>query len=454
MGPGRVPWAGGLGPAMVRLADISRSKFQVGLLRRAFRLRGNYNSNMRSPLDHPALNAHPRAPIAAIGRAIQRAMAMGPADATSGQRRREMVVLEKYRRQIEALQARYLAEDDRALGQGRVGESELLEPTVDWVVAHHGISNGAAYTRLQMARRLSLLPHTAQRFQEGMLNEQQARAICDAMTDLGRCRQGSDSEVRESVESDLNRKARTMTARELYIDWARQRYQMDQEAGLAAEREERDKSWGHHMRTPWGRHRLAADLDDETGTTFVTAWDVLARKRGADDQRPAKLRRAQALGEMGRLVLQWEELPRRHGSPTQLVLRCPVETLTLKPGSPPAELDGGGVVSGETVRRLMSNATITRVLVDKRSGDVLDVGAATRVVPARMWKALEERDRHCQAPGCTVPAALCEPHHKKPVAEGGRTTMPNLTLLCRVHHPQTYPNAALYRKGAPPGPSP
>jgi hypothetical protein len=63
-----------------------------------------------------------------------------------------------------------------------------------------------------------------------------------------------------------------------------------------------------------------------------------------------------------------------------------------------------------------------------------------------MRKALNLRDRHCQHPGCEVPAHLCVPDHIIPWAAGGPTTLPNLRLLCEVHHHERHPeNRRFYR---------
>jgi hypothetical protein len=70
------------------------------------------------------------------------------------------------------------------------------------------------------------------------------------------------------------------------------------------------------------------------------------------------------------------------------------------------------------------------------SGDslVLDVGA-TDDIPDHIRRAVMLRDRHCQWPGgCDRPASQCEPHHRRPRAEGGDTSLENLDLYCRVHH--------------------
>jgi hypothetical protein len=64
----------------------------------------------------------------------------------------------------------------------------------------------------------------------------------------------------------------------------------------------------------------------------------------------------------------------------------------------------------------------------------LDIGRATRVIPPHLHRALTIRDGHCQFPGCDQPPPVCEAHHLTPWAQGGATSLDNLTLLCRFHH--------------------
>ncbi|MGH7882562.1 MAG: HNH endonuclease signature motif containing protein, partial [Candidatus Dormibacteraceae bacterium] len=113
----------------------------------------------------------------------------------------------------------------------------------------------------------------------------------------------------------------------------------------------------------------------------------------------------------------------------------------LEPGSRLAELDWGAMVSGESARRIGCDAEITPVLKN-RQGDVLHVGSAARSTPLRMRKALNLRDCHCQWPGCSIPARECESHHQQHWADGGRTTLENVRLLCgyhhRLHHPENH----------------
>jgi hypothetical protein len=64
----------------------------------------------------------------------------------------------------------------------------------------------------------------------------------------------------------------------------------------------------------------------------------------------------------------------------------------------------------------------------------LDIGRATRLVPAGMRRALVLRDGGCRFPGCDRPPQWTDAHHLHPWAQGGATRLPNLLLLCRHHH--------------------
>lgn len=92
----------------------------------------------------------------------------------------------------------------------------------------------------------------------------------------------------------------------------------------------------------------------------------------------------------------------------------------------------GRPIPAETARRLACDAKVSRVLTDSRS-EPLDVGRATRVVPAGMRRALEARDGGCTFPGCRSRRRL-DAHHVIHWVFDGETAMWNLVLLCRRHH--------------------
>ena len=65
-------------------------------------------------------------------------------------------------------------------------------------------------------------------------------------------------------------------------------------------------------------------------------------------------------------------------------------------------------------------------------GNVIEVGARTRTIPPALRRALHHRDQGCRFPGCGV--RFGQGHHIRHWAQGGPTTLSNLTMLCRRHH--------------------
>ncbi len=79
-----------------------------------------------------------------------------------------------------------------------------------------------------------------------------------------------------------------------------------------------------------------------------------------------------------------------------------------------------------------ATASLVRIL-ESGSGEPLDVGRKTRVIPPAMHRALKRRDRGCRFPGC-VNTRFVDGHHIRHWADGGATCVDNLVLLCRHHH--------------------
>ncbi len=76
---------------------------------------------------------------------------------------------------------------------------------------------------------------------------------------------------------------------------------------------------------------------------------------------------------------------------------------------------------------------MSRIIVDN-DGVPVSAGQARRTIPPPLRRALDLRDRHCTHPGCDIPARWCDAHHIVHWAQGGRTELANLRLLCRLHH--------------------
>ena len=86
-----------------------------------------------------------------------------------------------------------------------------------------------------------------------------------------------------------------------------------------------------------------------------------------------------------------------------------------------------------TARRLACDAAIIPAVLASPS-QPLDLGRTTRLVTPAQLTALWLRDRHCTFPGCDIPAHWTDAHHLHHWADGGPTSLTNLTLLCRRHH--------------------
>jgi hypothetical protein len=132
-----------------------------------------------------------------------------------------------------------------------------------------------------------------------------------------------------------------MDPRELHRHWQQLRYQADQEAGLEAEEEQRQRSWLDLRETRYGTFRLEGELDAESGALVRAAIRGQMGRRARDDRRTAGERRAASLAEVARYRLDAGDLPTRGGQRPHLTLIAELSTLRLEPGSRLATLDWG-----------------------------------------------------------------------------------------------------------------
>jgi hypothetical protein len=86
----------------------------------------------------------------------------------------------------------------------------------------------------------------------------------------------------------------------------------------------------------------------------------------------------------------------------------------------------------ETVKRLTCDGSLITIVEDEH-GAPLDVGRKRRTVTTQLKRALWSRDRGCSFPGCRN-TRYVHGHHIEHWANGGETSLDNLTLLCTYHH--------------------
>ncbi len=141
----------------------------------------------------------------------------------------------------------------------------------------------------------------------------------------------------------------------------------------------------------------------------------------------------------------------RLGDRTRVVLVIRAEDLTPPSGIPgplpgpdtrPEDLmstwttangPGTGLLARTTMLRELCDTTVQRLIVGPDS-QPLDIGRATRTIPAQLRTALHVRDRGCVFPGCDRPPGWTEAHHIETWTAGGETSLQNLALLCSMHH--------------------
>ena len=115
-----------------------------------------------------------------------------------------------------------------------------------------------------------------------------------------------------------------------------------------------------------------------------------------------------------------------------MVIRASLDTLLGVAGAPADELEAGGSVPAETVRRLACDAALTRIT---DGGELeAEISHASRNIPPSTRRAVAARDRRCVAGSCDRPPQWTNVHHLQHWTRGGPTKLPNLVLLCRRHH--------------------
>jgi hypothetical protein len=68
-------------------------------------------------------------------------------------------------------------------------------------------------------------------------------------------------------------------------------------------------------------------------------------------------------------------------------------------------------------------------------------------VPPWLRRQLAARDRGCRFPGCDRPPEWTEAHHIVPRSARGPNDLPNLAMVCRLHHRLVHEGRWRMRRG-------
>ncbi|MFL5799164.1 MAG: DUF222 domain-containing protein [Actinomycetota bacterium] len=324
---------------------------------------------------------------------------------------------------LAAEDARILAEIERREIFSRDGHLSITS----WVESRFHTSFSEAAKGVRMARGLEQMPATKEALAEGEVSQAAVGMLLSA-------REANPEEFARA-EDTLLEAARSLPVRDLRRAVEHWREVVEPEAAARDEAERFSRRGLHVSPTFEGMVRVDGNLDPETGQCLITALgavtDPWVRGGERDDRTPAQ-RRADGLGEVCRGFLDRSDRPVIAGERPHVTITMDLEALEARAGYR-CELTDAGRVAPESARRLACDASVSRVITAGGS-EPLEVGRRTPVVPASLRRAVVVRDHHCRFPGCDRPASWCDCHHVVHWADGGRTDLSNLELLCRRHH--------------------
>jgi hypothetical protein len=332
-----------------------------------------------------------------------------------------LVAGERMRRRVDAFMASVLAEMERAARVEVSGATEAeVSAALRWPV-------NTVKTRLAEAGTLAeRFPQTLAAVAVGEVSFAQARALVETTTVL------SDEAARGVQDRILPRMA---TQSQAVTRQALRR------AVIAADPDAEAKS--HAEAQKRRRVELRAEDDGmatvslfttaETARGLLNALDRRCRRKAKGDSRTLDQRRADTLAA---LVLRGERLTASSGADAVAVVHVVVNIETLLGLSDaPGEIEGYGPVGAVQARALAAGKrSVLRRMVVNGAGELLAIDSRTYRPCAGERRFIVARDRHCDFPGCQVPARLCDLDHEIPHAQGGRTGRGNLCPRCRRHH--------------------
>lgn len=156
------------------------------------------------------------------------------------------------------------------------------------------------------------------------------------------------------------------------------------------------------------------------------------KAKAPGDFRTLDQTRGDVVADIGALLLDRGDLPRRHRRRPQLLVTVSDRTL-MGLDDLPGALAGYGPIPAGLAREIAGDAVWRRVLTDPRSGALTDYGDTVYRPPQALADKVIAKHQRCRGPGCRLPAARCHLDHviefpAGPTAEG------NLGPLCAHSH--------------------
>jgi Domain of unknown function (DUF222)/HNH endonuclease len=335
---------------------------------------------------------------------------------------RAVIGLQRAIDRLTTVRLRLIAEAHRRKSYSRDG----FVSASTWLAERNRTTFGSAKRDVVMALALEEMPRTREALQRGDLSPHAAEFLVKA---------------RDAAESafESNEGALVADARRLPLGALRTRL-AEWVQGIDPDGADERAAVQHARRrldvgpVPGGMVRISGELDGETGAPLISALGTIVDRetRSGPDMRSPAQRRADAIAEICSAWLASKQRSTVGAERPHLSVLVDIDVLRRR-GEGRCELADVGPISQETARRIACDSSVSRV-VTKGASEPLDVGRRTAVVPPGLRRAVTVRDRGCRFPGCDRPPSWCDAHHVVHWADGGRTELANLILLCRPHH--------------------
>ncbi|HEX7353590.1 MAG TPA: DUF222 domain-containing protein [Mycobacteriales bacterium] len=319
---------------------------------------------------------------------------------------------------LRAEQAALVDELDRLIGVG------LPDAAREELMATCRLTATQAQRRLQTSTALMhRLAHTRNALAAGRISFEHAAALADATAGLGRHQAALvETEVlddpRAHTPGQLAWRAREAAARLLPL------------VDPAPRREPPARSlvgyW--HDDGAVDYYLSLAPADAALVSTFV---DAASGRQGPGDLRRATERRADAIVDLVRQALDTGALPAA-GDGRRPHVELLADLDRLRADATGTVLVNGHPVPGPLMRGLACDPDVRLSVLDRER--LADQGRTHRLVTSVLRSRLAVRDQHCRFPGCSVQPRSCRAHHIVHWADGGRTDLRNLLLVCARHH--------------------
>jgi len=294
-----------------------------------------------------------------------------------------------------------------------------------WIARTCGMSISSAADRLCVGEQLESLPKVAAALSSGEISFQSASALCHLRERLGEKAEFFDEDEMLAYARDYSVYDLRKLCRVAWHTANPDGFFKEAEADFA-------RRYLHISQMSDGMYAVDAQMDPVSGAAFKTAVDVLAKRKGSEDDRTRSQRMVDAVGELAMHAMDQGTLPRRHSVKPHINLTMTLEGLKGELGAPPADLELSLPISTRTAERIACDCTMSRVVL--ADSMVIDVGRAKRTVSAPTMRALRVRDKGCRFPGCDRQVDWTNPHHIIHWARGGPNNLPNMVLLCYFHH--------------------